>query len=93
MRSSAQRVGRFQAPIPPAYRTIRGWALGVLLEAHAIRECHQHGHMKDSTDPHALERAMGVAREEPFPGTSSAQCLAAIDEAMNSIGDACPECD
>jgi hypothetical protein len=49
--------------------------------------------MKDSTDPHALERACWVARREPFPGTSSAQCLAAIDEVMNSIGDTCPECD
>jgi hypothetical protein len=49
--------------------------------------------MKDSTDPHALERACWVAWREPFPATSSVQCLAAIDEVMNSIGDACPECD
>jgi hypothetical protein len=92
MRSSAQRVVRFQAPTRPAYRTIRGWALGVLLEAHAIRECDEHGHMKDRTDPHALERAREIARQEPFPGTVPAQSLAAIDDAMNSIGDACPEC-
>jgi hypothetical protein len=55
MRSSAQRAERFQVR-RPAYRTVRGWALGVLLEAHAIRECDEHGHMKDRTDPHALDK-------------------------------------
>lgn len=91
MRSSAQRAERFQVR-RPAYRTVRGWALGVLLEAHAIRECDEHGHMKDRTDPHALEQAREIARQEPFPGTSSEQSLAAMDEVMNSVGDACPEC-
>jgi hypothetical protein len=92
MRSSAQRVEQFHALTRPAYRTIRGWALGVLLEAHAIRECDEHGHMKDRTDPHALERAREIARQEPFSGNSPAQALAAIDDVMNSIGDACPGC-
>jgi hypothetical protein len=92
MRSSAQRAEQFQVSRRPAYRTIRGWALGILLEAHAIRECDEHGHMKDRTDPHALEQAREIARQEPFPGTSSEQSLAAMDEVMNSVGDACPEC-
>jgi hypothetical protein len=92
MRSSAQRVERFQVSSRPAYRTIGGWALAVLLETHAIRECDEHGHMKDLTDPHALEHAREIARHEPFRGTSSEQSLAAIDEVMNSIGDTCPEC-
>jgi hypothetical protein len=92
MRSSAGRVERFQTPSRPAYRTIHGWALGVLLEAHGIRECDVHGHMKDRTDPHALEHARDIARHQPFPGSSDVQSLAAIDDAMASIGDACPEC-
>ncbi|MEA2836454.1 MAG: hypothetical protein QOD89_1004 [Bradyrhizobium sp.] len=91
MRSSAQRAERLPAP-RPAYRTVRSWALGVLLEAHAIRECDEHGHMKDRTDPHALQHALQVARQEPFPGISSDQAVAAIDDVMNSIGDTCPEC-
>jgi hypothetical protein len=91
MRSSAQRVERFPAS-RPTYRTIRGWALGVLLEAHAIRECDEHGHMKDRTDPHALEHARDIARQDPFAGTSPDQAVAAIDEVMSSIGDSCPEC-
>jgi hypothetical protein len=45
MRRSAQRVERFPSS-RPAYRTIQGWALAVLLEAHAIGECDEHGHMR-----------------------------------------------
>jgi hypothetical protein len=92
MRSSAQRVQRNQAPTVPAYRTLRGWALGVLLEAHATRECDQHGHMKDRADPHALEHAHEIARQLPFPGTSPDHAIAAIDDVMQSIGDTCPDC-
>jgi hypothetical protein len=66
--------------------------LGILLEAHAIRECEQHGHMRDRADPHALENAREAARQDPFPGTSPEQSVAAIDEAMAVIGDTCPEC-
>jgi hypothetical protein len=92
MRSSAERIERFHRPIRPAYRTIGGWALGLLLQTHAIRECEEHGHMKDRTDPHALDEARKIAGQEPFPGTTPAQSIAAIDDVMNSIGDACPEC-
>ena len=88
---SAQRIERFPAS-RPAHRTIHGWALSVLLDAHAIRECEEHGHMKDRTDPHALHHAREVARQEPFPGTSPDQSVAAIDDVMRSIGDTCPEC-
>ena len=46
----------------PAIRTLRGWAIHVLQEADAIRECEEHGWMQDRADPHA--RAFDVAR--PF---------------------------
>jgi hypothetical protein len=91
MRSSAQRVEQFPA-IRPAFRSLQGWALGVLLEAHAIRECDEHGHMKDRSDPHALEHAREAARVDPFLGTTPDQAVAAIDEVMRSIGDTCPSC-
>jgi hypothetical protein len=91
MRSRAHNIKRFPAS-SPAYRTVEGWALSVLLEAHAIRECDAHGHMKDRTDPHALEHARETAREDPPPGTSPDQAVAAIDDVMVSIGDSCPDC-
>jgi hypothetical protein len=37
----------------PAARTLRGWAISILQEAGTIRECEEHGWMKDPADPHA----------------------------------------
>jgi hypothetical protein len=45
VRSSSLRFG-----------ALRGWAIGMLLEADAIRECEHHGWMQDRADPHARER-------------------------------------
>lgn len=49
----------------PAIRTLRGWAISVLKEAAAIRECEEHGWMQDRADPHAHERALDIARCDP----------------------------
>jgi hypothetical protein len=70
----------------PAIRTLRGWAISVLQEAGAIRECEEHGWMQDRADPHARER-----RHLPA-GVSSEQAVAEIHDVLDSIGDACPEC-
>jgi hypothetical protein len=35
----------------PVVRTLRGWAISVLQEAGAIRECEEHGWMQDRADP------------------------------------------
>ena len=51
----------------PAFRTIEGWARGILLEADAIRECETHGWMQDRADPHARESALDTARLD-MPG-------------------------
>jgi hypothetical protein len=32
----------------PAIRTLRGWAISLLQEAGAIRECEEHGWMQDN---------------------------------------------
>jgi hypothetical protein len=62
-------------------------ARSVLLEAGAIRECEEHGWMRDRADPHARERALLVARRDPPPGVSPDGAVAA-----DTIGDTCPEC-
>jgi hypothetical protein len=74
------------------FRTIEGWARGILLEADAIRECEKHGWMQDRADPHARERALLIAREDPLFGLSPEQAAAAVQDVLDSIGDACPEC-
>jgi hypothetical protein len=76
----------------PAFRTLEGWAIGILLAAGAIRECDEHGYMKDRADPHARDEAVETAREEPFPGLSSDQAAAAVQDVLNEIGDTCPGC-
>jgi len=72
---------------------IEGWALTVLLDAHAIAICHSHGFTRDKADPDAWQSAHRFAREHPFPGATAEECRDAIDDIMRSIGDTCPECD
>ena len=76
----------------PAFRTIEGWARSVLIEAGAIHECEQHGWAKDRADPHAHDRALDMARQDPPPGVSPQAAAVAIAEVLDSIGDTCPEC-
>lgn len=76
----------------PAFRTIEGWARNVLLEASAIRECEEHGWMRDRADPHARERALLMARQDPPAGVSPDEAAAAVAKMLSSIGDTCPEC-
>src|SRR5205809_7315310 len=76
----------------PAIRTMRGWAIGMLQEAGAIRECETHGWMQDRADPHARERAFDIARQDLQDGLSAARAIAEIEDVLNSIGDTCPEC-
>lgn len=76
----------------PAIRTLRGWAINVLQEAGAIRECEEHGWMQDRADPHVRERAFDVARRDPPAGASPEEAAAEVGELLDSIGDTCPEC-
>jgi hypothetical protein len=76
----------------PAIRTLRGWAIGALQDAGAIRECEEHGWMRDRGDPHARDRALDIARENPPPGISPQAAAVAVAEVLESIGDTCPEC-
>jgi hypothetical protein len=92
MKSNAQRKLPFQAA-RSAYRTLDGWALGVLMEQGAVTECEDHGHRRDRSDPEAWNRAREEARLDPFPGTTAEVSVAAINEVMNSIGETCPDCD
>jgi hypothetical protein len=59
----------------PAIRTLRGWAISVLQEAGAIRECEEHGWMQDRADPHARERAFDMVRHAAPRGISPERTL------------------
>ena len=77
---------------PKAIRTLRGWAISVLQEAGAIHECEEHGWARDGTDPHARDRALEIARQEPPSGISPGEAEAEIRDVLDSLGDTCPEC-
>jgi DNA primase len=77
----------------PAIRTLRGWAISVLQEAGAIRECEEHGWMQDRADPHARERVFDIARRHPPAWVSPAEAAAEIRDVLDSFGDTCPECE
>jgi hypothetical protein len=72
--------------------TPRRWAISLLQETGAIRECEDHGWMKDRSDPHARDRAVAVARQDPPMGLSPDAAAAEIRDVLDSIGDTCPEC-
>ena len=91
MKSNAQRRRPLQAS-RPAYRSLKGWALGTLIEHHVVRECEHHGHAIDRADPDARTRAREAAWNNPYPGSSPEQCLTALDEVLRSAGDTCPDC-
>ena len=76
----------------PPFRTEERWARLILLEVGAIRECEEHGWMRDRSDPHARERALFIARHEPPLGISSARTVATVRDVLDTIGDTCPEC-
>ena len=76
----------------PAIWTLQGWAISVLLEAGAIRECEVHGWMQDRADPHARAHALTIAQEDAPPGVSPDKAVAEILDVLDSIGDTCPEC-
>jgi hypothetical protein len=77
-----------RAPIP----TLRGWAISVLYEAGAIRDCQEHGWMQDRADPHVRERAVEIARQALPSGVSPEAAVAKLRDVLASIGDTCPEC-
>ena len=64
----------------PTIRTMRGWAIYVLQEAGAIRECEEHGWMQERADPHARERAFDIARRNPPAGVSTDEAAAGCTE-------------
>ena len=74
------------------FRTIEGWARSVLIEAGTIRECEEHGLMRDRAYPYARQRAVTIARGNPPFGVSPDEAAAAVEDVLGSIGDTCPEC-
>jgi len=76
----------------PAYRAIEGWAISLLLEEGAIKQCPDHGYIQCRGDPHARASAFAIARETPPQGLSAEDGVAALHDVLGGVGDYCPEC-
>ena len=77
----------------PAYRTLEGWALGVLMEQHAVTECEHHGHRKDRIGPGCLEPGARGSLAEPVSRAPRRRLVSRLlEDVMRSIGDSCPDC-
>ncbi|WP_349626912.1 hypothetical protein [Bradyrhizobium sp. UFLA03-84] len=69
---------------PKAIRTVRGWVINVLQEVGAIHECEEHG-AKDRGDPHARDRAVDLARQQPPEGVPADEATAALRNVLESL--------
>lgn len=72
---------------------IERWAIGVLLEAHAIEPCPQCGFKKLKFDRLALQYAHGLAKRKRPRDLSSLKCIEAVDTVLDGLGEQCPACD
>jgi hypothetical protein len=77
----------------PRKETIDQWATRILLHAHAIAPCADHGYMRLRFSHQGLDYAHALAEHDPYPGKSNVKCLEAVDAAFDSLGDECPACD
>jgi hypothetical protein len=68
----------------PAIRTLRGWAISVLLEPAPSASARSTAGCK--TVP------IRSARQEPPCGFSPEQAVAEVRNMLESVGDTCPEC-
>ena len=57
---------------------LRDWAVSVMQEAGAIRECEEHGWMQDRADPDARARALDIAGQHPPASVSRDEAIAEI---------------
>jgi hypothetical protein len=68
------------------------WAARILLHAHAIAPCPEHGFMRLRFHHAAIDYAHALAASDPLPGKSKAKCVAVLDDFLDGLSDDCPAC-
>jgi hypothetical protein len=68
------------------------WASNILLHAHAIAPCPEHGFMRLRFHHAAIDYAHALAANDPLPGNSKAKSAAALDAFLDGLSDDCPAC-
>lgn len=73
--------------------SLEWWATDLLLEAHAIAACPDHGYMRLRHSHHAVEYARGLAEHRKVSGHNVKERVAALEAVLDGFADACPACD
>lgn len=73
--------------------TIEIWATDLLLEAQAIVPCPEHGYMRLRHSHHAVDYALDLTKDRKLSGTTRKDRIAAVEHALDGLGDTCPACD
>lgn len=68
----------------------RAWAVQLLLDAGALAECDNHGHLTDEMDGTAFDDAVAAGMQDS--GDSEARVRRRLQNALDQYGDECPGC-
>jgi hypothetical protein len=72
--------------------TLEMWAADLLMEAHAIAPCPEHGYMRLRHSHHAIDYAMSLAEHRKFSGKNKKERKAAVERVLDGLGDERPAC-
>lgn len=73
--------------------TLDMWATDILLEAHAISACPDHGYMRLRHSHHAIDYAKDLAQHRKFSGRNKRERIAAVEDVLDGLADSCPGCE
>jgi hypothetical protein len=74
-------------------QTLEMWATDLLLEAHAIYACPDHGYMRLRHSHHAVDYAKDLAEHRKFSGKNKRERVCAIEKVLDGLGDSCSGCE
>jgi hypothetical protein len=74
-------------------RTLTMWAMDILLEAHAIAPCPDHGYLRLRHSHHAVDYAKSKPGHREFAGNNKKQRVKAVDKVLDGLADTCPACE
>jgi hypothetical protein len=84
--------GRFTQFVAISLRLSQGERQAAALVQVILQPLQLASGLRDRSDPHARERALLVARQDPSLGGSSEEAVAAVRDLLDMIGDTCSEC-
>ncbi|MEH2469273.1 hypothetical protein V1281_001476 [Nitrobacteraceae bacterium AZCC 2161] len=73
--------------------TLTNWATDLLLEAHAIAPCPDHGYLRLHHSHQAVDYALSMAEHRHFSGKNKKQRVEAVEKILDGLADTCPACD